>query len=365
MNYNRTKKICLFIPNAEGGGAEKIFINLANFLNQEKYEVNLVLSNKNGKYLNLINDSIKVFDLKSKKISFSIIPLILYLRSEKPDYVFSALNHANVICSLSILLSFIKTNHFITIHNILSTNSNYKFIDKFIIKLMRIMSKFSKRLIAVSDSVKDDLVKNFSFRSSNIIVLNNPIDIDGIKVKSNEGFINKKYGKFILGCGRLNIQKDFQLLIKAFSKICSQKKLNLVILGEGEELENLMKLTNELGIAEKVFFEGFVKNPYSYFKNCEVFVLSSKWEGLPTVLIEAMACNCKVISTDCPGGSAYILEDGKWGELTHVGDVDDLSNAMLKTLSNTSSIETNIRAKDFSKQKTMKKYISLIEDRAI
>ena len=126
-----------------------------------------------------------------------------------------------------------------------------------------------------------------------------------------------------------------------------------------------MKLTNELGIAEKVFFEGFVKNPYSYFKNCEVFVLSSKWEGLPTVLIEAMACNCKVISTDCPGGSAYILEDGKWGELTHVGDVDDLSNAMLKTLSNTSSIETNIRAKDFSKQKTMKKYISLIEDRAI
>ena len=97
------QKICLFIPNAEGGGAEKIFINLANFLNQEKYEVNLVLSNKNGKYLNLINDSIKVFDLKSKKISFSIIPLILYLRSEKPDYVFSALNHANVICSLSIL----------------------------------------------------------------------------------------------------------------------------------------------------------------------------------------------------------------------------------------------------------------------
>ena len=78
-----------------------------------------------------------------------------------------------------------------------------------------------------------------------------------------------------------------------------------------------------------------------------------------------MACNCKVISTDCPGGSAYILEDGKWGKLTHVGDVDDLSNAMLKTLSNTSSIETNIRAKDFSKQKTMKKYISLIEDRAI
>ena len=108
-----------------------------------------------------------------------------------------------------------------------------------------------------------------------------------------------------------------------------------------------------------------MKNPYSYFKNCEVFVLSSKWEGLPTVLIEAMACNCKVISTDCPGGSAYILEEGKWGELTNIGDIDGLSKAILKTIRNKNSVKTNIRAEDFSKQKTMKKYISLIEDRAI
>ena len=136
----------------------------------------------------------------------------------------------------------------------------------------------------------------------------------------------------ILGAGRLTEQKDFPTLIRAFALVRKKHPARLMILGEGEERSKLETLVQELGLEKEVSLPGFVDNPYKYMKRAAVFVLSSRWEGFPNVLVEAMALGTPVVSTDCPNGPAEILENGKWGELVPVGETQSLASAVLRTL---------------------------------
>ena len=129
-------------------------------------------------------------------------------------------------------------------------------------------------------------------------------------------------------------QKNFPLLINAFQQIQEETKAKLVILGGGPEKPKLKKLIQEYEISDHVYLPGYVSNPYAYLSRASLFALSSDFEGLPTVLIEALACGCPVVSTDCPSGPREILEDGKWGTLVPVGDAEKLAEAMVKTLNN-------------------------------
>ncbi|NJS16372.1 MAG: glycosyltransferase [Nostocaceae cyanobacterium CSU_2_110] len=164
-----------------------------------------------------------------------------------------------------------------------------------------------------------------------------------------------------LAVGRLTEQKDFSTLIKAFSLVRKEKLARLIILGEGEARGQLEATIKNLGISEDVLLPGFTDNPYAYMYNANAFVLSSRWEGLPTVLIEAMACGCPVVATDCPSGPQEILAAGKYGELVCCGDVLALSKAMLNVLDNpiNSEILTQ-RTQDFSFDKAVSRYLELI-----
>ena len=132
----------------------------------------------------------------------------------------------------------------------------------------------------------------------------------------------------VLGVARLVYQKDISTLIRAFAILRKQHATRLVILGEGGERQALTELIEELGIGRDVALPGFVRNPYNYMRAAGVFALSSRWEGLPTVLVEALACGTRVVSTDCPSGPAEILEHGKWGSLVPVGRPEVLAAAM-------------------------------------
>ena len=139
----------------------------------------------------------------------------------------------------------------------------------------------------------------------------------------------------ILGVGRLHEQKDFPTLLRAFARVRAKREARLIILGEAKHAEYRTELTTlaaQLGIANDVMFPGFVDNPFAYMAHAAVFVLSSAWEGLPTVLIEALACGCPVVSTDCPSGPAEILENGKYGPLVPVGDDVALADAICSVL---------------------------------
>ena len=138
--------------------------------------------------------------------------------------------------------------------------------------------------------------------------------------------------------GRLEEQKDFGTLIRAFSALKFNLPIKLVILGEGSKRKELEGLVEDLGISERVILPGFVRNPYPYLSNCDLFVLSSKWEGLANVLREAMIFGKKIVATDCPSGTREILENYTPGFVVPVSDYIAMSNAIFKAL-NTSSNE--------------------------
>jgi glycosyltransferase involved in cell wall biosynthesis len=136
----------------------------------------------------------------------------------------------------------------------------------------------------------------------------------------------------ILAVGRLTAQKDFRTLITAFAQVRKNRQARLLILGEGEERRALEMLAEQLGVESDVGLPGFVQNPYPYMCGASLFVLSSRWEGLPGVLIEALYCGVPLISMDCPSGPREILAKGQYGQLLPVGDVDALAQAIIATL---------------------------------
>jgi len=180
-------------------------------------------------------------------------------------------------------------------------------------------------------------------------------------------WFNNKEIPIIIAVGRLTKAKDYPTFLRAFSLICKKRKAHLVILGEGEERKNLENLIHKLNLPENVAFLGFQKNPYKYMQKASVFVLSSKREGFPNVIVEAMTCGVPVISTNCQSGPNEIIKNGENGILVPVGDEKALAEAILKVLNNHSlrqkfSEQGRKKAQDFTAEKSIKEYEKLFQE---
>jgi glycosyltransferase involved in cell wall biosynthesis len=324
------KKISFFIPSLRGGGAERVFVNLANEFSKRGFDVDLVLAQKIGPYLKEANKDVNIVDLKAKRVLYSLFPLVKYLRKEKPPVLFSSLDHINVFAVLAKMVSRSKTKVVIRIANnfslsIYGTNIFRRFLRRC---SAVIFFRFADQIIAVSNGVADDLSRTLKISREKIKVIYNPTITPSVFKKAKEEvshlWLKEKKEPVILSVGRLHNQKDYPNLIKAFN-LLKQRKVKLIILGTGKEKENLNDLISKFKINEKVDILGFEDNPYAYMSKADVFVLSSKSEGLPNTLIEAMACGIPVVSTDCPSGPSEILRDGKYGELVPVGDAKKLA----------------------------------------
>ena len=160
------------------------------------------------------------------------------------------------------------------------------------------------------------------------------------------------------------------MLIKAFFNVVKKnskyaKEIELYIVGDGDEKESLQLLINELALTDKVFLPGFVNKPLEILSSSDLFVLSSKREGLPTVLIEALSCGLPVVSTDCPNGPSEILKNGQLGKLVPVNDVEDMADAIIEAINNPDKYSTKeeriLRAKDFSIEKVTDEYEALFK----
>lgn len=356
MNKN---KISFFIPSLRGGGAERVFVNLANEFANNGFDVDLVLSQKEGPYLINVSKKVRIVDLKSKRVLFSLIPLIFYLRKEKPSYLFSTLTHANIVAIIAKKISMVDLKLIIRQEIYFSSIPSRK------LKLIaQFFYKKANSIIALSKDMADDLINNIDIDKNNIVVINNPV-IKKLKEEFsdniNHPFFENKENKIILGIGRLSDQKDFYSLIKAFDQIRKNNNIKLIILGDGEERKNLEELIKILNLEDHVDMPGFVDNPYRYMSNANLFVLSSKYEGFPNVLIEAMACGLPVVSTDCLSGPREILDSGKYGTLVPVGDVDALAKAIEEALKKpTESRKLIERSNDFDIKKIFNEYLKLL-----
>ena len=221
-------------------------------------------------------------------------------------------------------------------------------------------------VVAVSTHVADDLTTVVGLNHPSVIALYNPVVDDALRASAQQPLEHSWFAPdavpVILGVGRLTEQKDFSTLLRAFACVRAKREARLVILGEGRLREDLEDLASKLGIQADVDMPGFVANPLQYMARASVFVLSSEYEGLPGVLIQALACGCPVVSTNCPGGSAEILANGKYGALVDVGDADSMAQAVLAELDNPTASEILLRrAEDFSVERAADNYLAVLD----
>jgi glycosyltransferase involved in cell wall biosynthesis len=313
-------------------------LNLAVAVAQHGLEVDLLLAKAEGQYLNQIPKTVNLIDFEATRVLKSLPKLVNYLKMCQPSALISAIEHSNILNIWAKKLSGVSTKVVITEHN---PPSKLKYAGGKTAKKLTVLNlamRFSyplaDKVIAVSQGVANDLKRFVS--PSKIEVIHNPVLRQEMFEKAEEPcphpWFSPRKTPVILAIGRLEKLKDFSNLIQAFAILRKKRHTKLVILGEGQERETLEKLVKDLAIIEDVMMPGFTPNPYCYIKNASVFVLSSITEGLPTVLIEALALGTPVVSTDCESGPKEILADGAYGTLVPIQDSAAMALAIEKTL---------------------------------
>lgn len=359
------KRIAFFIPALYGGGAERVTVNLLKGMVGKNISLDLVMSNAEGPYMKQVPKYVRIVDLQAERVIKSVLPLSNYLRMYKPYALVSHLSHANVIAISAVKLARTKTKLIVVEHDPVLEAKSKLLRSNFVPPLMRLLYPLADVVVAVSQGLANDLNKQFTLSKDKVKVIYNPVVdeelIQKAKISVEHTWFKKESCPVFLAVGRLTLQKDFSTLIQAFSIIRKYRQARLVILGEGEARAELELLAAKLGVAGDVSLPGFVQNPYAYMYNASAFVLSSRWEALPTVLIEAMACGCPVIATDCPFGPREILEGGKYGYLVPTVDPQALSIAMLNVLDSSINRQKLIqRTQDFSVERSVSQYLQIL-----
>ncbi len=358
-------RIAFFLPSLYGGGAERVAVHLLKGMSERDIPLDLVLATAEGPYLNQVPKQVRVVNLAAGRVVKAILPLSRYLKYEKPCVLLSHLNHANLAAVVARELVRIETRLVLVEHNTLSASKSKLLRSRLLLPLMKVLYPRADAIIGVSRGVARDLEARLGIAKGKVNVIYNPVVDDVLvgkaKAPLDHPWFQKGSPPVFLAVGRLSAQKDFLTLIKAFELLKRQKLVRLLILGEGESRSELEAMIAKLGISEDVSMPGFVENPYVYMSRASAVVLSSRWEGLPTVLIEAMACGCPVIATDCPSGPKEILEAGVYGPLVSVGDATALSAAMLQVLEAPANRNVLVqRAIDFSIDRVVPEYLALL-----
>ena len=354
--------IALCLSNLNGGGAERSTVQIANGLQERGHSVDLVLLQKTGQYVDEISKKVNVVDLCVSRARYAVFPLSRYLKAHRPDIAYSSLLNIPLLLANQFAGRVSKV--------VLSERSLFSVIRgdaktvsaKISFALSRFFYPLSDAVVAVSHASADDLVQYGVVPAEKVRVIYNPVLSKRIfelqKMLPILDWLQNKHAPVILAAGRLAPEKDYPTLLHAFSFL--DNKVRLVIMGEGGERALLESIVRELGLEERVFLPGFVENPYACMARADGFVLSSRYEGLPGVLIQAMACGLTPVATDCPGGSAEILCHGRYGYLTPVGDAPAMASAILKALGKPiPAEELRARASQFSEQASIDAYEEL------
>lgn len=324
--------IAIFVPSLRGGGAERVMVTLANSFAERGHRVDLVLVRAEGPYLPDVSEKVRIVDLDRPRVLAALIPLARYLRRERPDAMLSAMTHANIVAILAHKLARFKGRLAVSERNTPSRGLIGGGSKRLQRMLVRALYPSADAIICVSRAMQDEMAQMFGLPAEKLHTIYNPVDLDRVHRMMEEPvtheWLSRKDVPVILAVGRLTEQKDYPTLLSAFALLRERQPARLIILGEGELEAELKQRAIELGIADDVDFPGFQANPYSWMRAADLYVMSSRWEGLPNSLIEALACGARIVSTDCPTGPAEILEDGRWGGLVRVANPEELTMAI-------------------------------------
>ena len=365
LKQRRNKTISIFIPSFEKGGVERNILIVSKMLIKNNIEVDLIYSRNDDELFSQLNE--KVNKIKIKR--FLNIPIIhpriidslnivfgyfIYLIKNKKKLIVISFQNNLVAIILCKILN-IKIIARVASHPNVA-NIEKSFVIKMSHKLKGIIYRYATLIITNSEATTKEIRKQKRFDDTILFKSKELVDDDIFNCIKN---------KKIVAVGRLSFEKDFQTLIKAFKIAKNKIDCSLVFVGEGKELENLQRLVSLLDIEKYVFFLGFKSNPYKYIANCDLLVLSSLYEGLPNVIIESIAIGTPVVATDCLSGPREILLDGKGGDLVEVGNVNQMSDAIIRNLasaeySNGKLKHAQAHLERFNIDSISKKYLELI-----
>ena len=363
------QSLAIFLPTLNGGGAERVMVTLANAFAARGFRVDLVLATATGPYLKDVAPAVRVVDLQAGRVIKALVPLARYLRCERPTAMLSAMGHANVVALLARKLARVPVRMVVSERGLISGEHAIAkgAVPHLNYRLIRLLYPGADGICTVSQAASEDLAAFARLPLQRVQTIYNPFDLPHIAQLAAEPLVHPWFEPgqppVVLAIGRMNEAKDFPILIRAFAQLRQHQAARLVILGEGElrpEIESLLLQLN-LGV-DAVQLPGFVPNPYAWLARCSLFVLSSRREGLPGALIEAMVCGAPVVSTNCLSGPDEILEGGRWGRLVPEGDVDALARAMAATLDMPPADrpDVRLRAADFEQDRAVDAYLRLL-----
>ncbi|MEJ2199908.1 MAG: glycosyltransferase [Desulfuromonadaceae bacterium] len=342
----------IFVKGGCGWALTNVSVNLVSGLALNGHQVDLVVVSESAEKLREFYREVEGFEgvnivtLGRSNTSLCLFRLAKYLRSTSPDVLFSQLAICNVVALFARHLAAVATKNVFLEGTIIS---NVGLVDakenlklKIIPLLVRWLYPGAQAIIGKSPDVLEDLKAVLGKSGDRVPMkfLPNPYSLVRYRRLAGEAvefpWSGEKDLPFIVAVGRLSAAKAFDVLIRAFAEVCGRIESRLLILGEGPLREELETLANELGVGDRVFLPGSVRNPWKYMVHAEVFVLSSRWEGWPSALCEAMSVGMAVITTDCPGGGKVMVEHGRSGLISAVNDVDKLRDSILELLANDS-----------------------------
>lgn len=343
-------------------------ITLAGRMASQGWKVRLVIiNNQNPAYLP--SSLVEVINLNASKISLAFPKYLKFLHQYKPHKLISISGPVNILAIAGKLLSGYPKNLLVSERNHLSSAARYwvRRMDALRPFLARWLYPAADRVLCVSRAVRDDLIAVTGLPPSKVVTAYNLFDLNEIRrlAKAGENLpaFHTKEKKIILSVGRLSRQKDYATLIRAFALVREQTQASLFILGDGPLTTQLKALADSTGFGDDILFEGFISNPYPYFQRADLVVLSSLYEGLPGVLIEALALAKTCLATNSPGGSGEILADGQAGYLCPVGDSAKMAKAILLAFEQPIPAQVCLaRAEEFSIDKNFSRVLELINE---
>lgn len=345
-----------------------MMVQLANEFADRGHRVELVLAEGEGPLARDVASDIRIVALESHRMWRKTTDLARYLSGTEPDVLLAAGWKLNMIATWAGLFSFASFRLVLSVRSSITLQSKYSGIWYTPIDLLAVKMFYplADVIVAVSRGVLDDLSTISSAAVEKGRVVYNPVVDQVLLTKSqvdvsHSWFAEEEDVPVLIGVGRFSPEKNFTLLLRAFAHVCRERKVRCVMLGEGEERDRLEKLTRKMGIQDRVDFLGFVENPYKYMADASLLVMSSHFEGFGNVLVEALACGCPIVSTDCPSGPREILESGKWGRLVPVGNEEALAEAINESLDEEHEPEhLRQRAMDFTVDKAVNNYLDVI-----
>lgn len=361
-------KIAFFLTGGRFGGIERLFIVLAKSLSKHVKRIDFVLTDIDGEvYPQIPKDAgYNIINLKAKRLRQVLPALTKYLHKEKPDMLISGSLTTNIYAVIAKIISFSRTKIVVGVHSILSQlKKSGSLLFGALPLLSRLTYRFAYRIIADSYNAADDFAATTGIPRKNISVIYNPVPINEIlkesQIFTDHKFFAKDHPPVIISVGRIEKEKNYSLLLKAFSMVREHRDARLLIISEGSQKENLWEEAKRLNIYKDVDFPGFVPSPYPYMKNSSVFALSSDHEAFGIVIIEALALGIPVVATDCPGGVREVLDNGKYGKLVAVGDAKAFADAIEYSILNPPDPDfLKKRALDFSAEKITGQYLKVL-----